>query len=307
MLNARALAIATTIGTILQLAMVVSGHSNKTIAGLFAVGGMGISLAAGFIYGASVRTSSGGGRLVGGLIAGGICAFIGIVVSYQYGDVPASILVFGTVSSMVTGAIGGWLGRFLARGTAAVVLAGILTVSHADQTQAQLAGASSPVRVSNTTAVAATTADFAWLAGSWQGKLDSGAGTAYVIYSEPGAGLITGVMHLVSPDDKILVVELITLVDTPRGVEMRFRHFSSELQAYEAEFQQAMLLTSHEATRDIFENQVAYSKSLMSTQPRSTTILRQADGSFIARSDIIGADGKPSVISGTYRRPAKRA
>ena len=48
---------------------------------------------------------------VGGLIAGGLCAFIGICVSYALGDVTAIILAMGTLSSAVTGAIGGWLGR----------------------------------------------------------------------------------------------------------------------------------------------------------------------------------------------------
>ena len=50
MLNARALAIATIVGTILQITMVVLGHSNTSIASLFAAGGMGISLVAGLLY-----------------------------------------------------------------------------------------------------------------------------------------------------------------------------------------------------------------------------------------------------------------
>ena len=48
--NSRALVLATVVGTILQVAMVVAGHSNKSIAALFAVGGMGFSLVAGLIY-----------------------------------------------------------------------------------------------------------------------------------------------------------------------------------------------------------------------------------------------------------------
>jgi len=93
---------------------VVSGHTNKTIAGLFAVGGMGFSLVAGLIYRVIARTGNANGT-VGGMLAGGICALIGIAVSYLYGDVPASLLALGTISSIVTGALGGWLGGFLAR------------------------------------------------------------------------------------------------------------------------------------------------------------------------------------------------
>ena len=44
MLNRSALAQASLVGTVLQIAMVVAGHANKSIAGLFAIGGMGFSL-----------------------------------------------------------------------------------------------------------------------------------------------------------------------------------------------------------------------------------------------------------------------
>jgi hypothetical protein len=51
---------------------------------------------------------------MGGVLAGAICALIGIAVSYFLKDVPASLMLLGTLSSAVTGAIGGWLGsRFL--------------------------------------------------------------------------------------------------------------------------------------------------------------------------------------------------
>jgi hypothetical protein len=301
MLNTRALVIATFLGTVLQVALVVLGHSNKSIANLFAVGGMGISLLAGALYTWIARGGSTGTLGLGGLIAGGACAFIGILVSYLLGDVPGTLLLLGTVSSLVTGALGGWLGRFLGRAGAVPGIAVLATMAYAEVARAQ-----TPSTVTNNAILAATrkatVADFTWLMGKWEGKMNSGVGTAYVVYAEPHAGLLTGVMHLVSRDNKILVVELITLVDTPRGVDMRFRHFSPGLDAYETEFKQSMLLTSHEADRDVFENQVPYAKGLLSTQPRTTSLLRQPDGSFIGRSDTIGDDGRPAVIQGTYRR-----
>ena len=112
-MSIRALVIATVIGTVLQTAMVVAGHSNKAVAKLFAVGGMSLSLVAGVIY----ATMAGGptsSAILGGVIAGGVCALMGIAVSYALRDVPASLLALGTASSAVTGAIGGWLGRWLA-------------------------------------------------------------------------------------------------------------------------------------------------------------------------------------------------
>jgi hypothetical protein len=94
--------------------MVVAGHTNKSIANQFAVGGMSLSLIAGVIYAILSRGSSTGSAVVGGVLAGAICALIGIAVSYFLKDVPASLLALGTLSSAVTGAVGGWLGSMFA-------------------------------------------------------------------------------------------------------------------------------------------------------------------------------------------------
>ena len=99
--------------------MVVAGHSNKSIAALFAVGGMGISLVAGLLYASRAQGGSASSLASGGLVAGGVCALIGIFVSFLLGDVPALILALGTVSSAVTGAIGGLAGKAFVRGTPA--------------------------------------------------------------------------------------------------------------------------------------------------------------------------------------------
>ncbi|MEP6732231.1 MAG: hypothetical protein ABJE10_16415 [bacterium] len=72
--------------------------------------------------------------------------------------------------------------------------------------------------------------------------------------------------------------------------------------AYESRFKQAMRLTSHSAERDVFENTEPYDKELMSTQPRTTTYIRQAADTFIGRSNIIDGDGKPAVVEVTYTR-----
>ncbi|PYP79093.1 MAG: hypothetical protein DMD35_09275 [Gemmatimonadetes bacterium] len=106
----RALVIASLVGTLLQVVMVVAGHSSPAIAGLFAVGGMGLSLLAGVLYTRLARPATKGSAALGGLAAGAICAFIGIAVSHLLGDVPATLLALGTLSSAVTGAIGGFLG-----------------------------------------------------------------------------------------------------------------------------------------------------------------------------------------------------
>src|SRR5438067_1943193 len=104
-MNTRALTTATAIGTVLQLAMVSAGHVSPIVKALFAIGGMGFSLVAGVIYARAAAPTSRGDAVVGGLLAGAICAFIGILGSYLLGDVPASLLGVGTLSSAVTGAI----------------------------------------------------------------------------------------------------------------------------------------------------------------------------------------------------------
>ena len=76
---------------------------------LYAVGGMSISLIAGVVYVLMAGRSEDAAPTLGGVLAGGICALIGIGVSYGLGDVPASLLALGTLSSAVTGAIGGWV------------------------------------------------------------------------------------------------------------------------------------------------------------------------------------------------------
>ncbi|MEO8578596.1 MAG: DUF6265 family protein [Gemmatimonadales bacterium] len=147
----------------------------------------------------------------------------------------------------------------------------------------------------------ATTADFAWLAGSWEGHMVGRPGVVDITFTRPAAGTVAGVMRLVD-NDKVLVVELLTIVDAPTGTEMRFRHFSPSLEAYESPFRQSMRLSSHSAGTDVFENAIPYDKAVMSTQPRTTQFFRRGPDEFVGRSDIIDDSGKPAVIEATYRR-----
>lgn len=111
-MNRSALIRATLIGTVLQLLMVISGHFVPAIAGLFAVVGMLISLVAGLLY-ARAAKGSWGDSVIGGLIAGGVCAFLGILVSYLLKDVPVDILWMGTLGSAIAGLVGGVIGKLV--------------------------------------------------------------------------------------------------------------------------------------------------------------------------------------------------
>jgi hypothetical protein len=103
----------TLIGTGLQLLMVIAGHFSPAVAGLFAPGGMAISALAGALASLAGRPASLGSATARGAVAGGVCAFVGILVSHLLGDVPAAVLGFGTAGSAVTGAIGGVIGKLL--------------------------------------------------------------------------------------------------------------------------------------------------------------------------------------------------
>jgi hypothetical protein len=95
------------IGLVLQLIMVVSGHYVAVIKDQgFAIGGMLISLVAGVIY-ARMARGAWADSLLGGALAGGVCALIGIAVSFALGDVDAAVLAFGTIASAIAGLIGG--------------------------------------------------------------------------------------------------------------------------------------------------------------------------------------------------------
>jgi hypothetical protein len=109
----RAVRNATFVGTALQLLMVAAGHYSPAVARMFPAGGMSISALAGVMAALGSRPASLGSAAGRGALAGGVCAFVGTLVSYLLGDVPAAVLGFGTASSAVTGAVGGMVGKLL--------------------------------------------------------------------------------------------------------------------------------------------------------------------------------------------------
>ena len=154
-----------------------------------------------------------------------------------------------------------------------------------------------------TKAPTATIADLGWLVGTWEGHMVGRAGTADLTFSPPKAGTLTGIMRLVD-HEKVIVIELLSIIDTPTGPEMRFRHFSPRLEAYETQFRQSMRLLKHSPDSDVFENAAPYDAKLMSTQPRTTQFIRHGADEFVGHSDIIDDSGKPAVVEAIYRRKA---
>lgn len=115
-MDTSALIRATMIGTALQVLMVVAGHFVPALRDPgFAIGGMGLSALAGWLYARAAPAAGWGSALGGGAIAGGVSALLGIAVSVLLGDVPASLLALGTVASAATGIGGAVLARLLNR------------------------------------------------------------------------------------------------------------------------------------------------------------------------------------------------
>ena len=100
-MNPQALLIGTAAGLAAQLAMVVAGHYVPFIKdNVFAIGGMVISLLAGVLY-AKAAGVGWAPSLTGGLVAGGLCALLGIGVSVGLKDTAVMILAVGTIGSAV--------------------------------------------------------------------------------------------------------------------------------------------------------------------------------------------------------------
>ena len=158
---------------------------------------------------------------------------------------------------------------------------------------AQSAGAPAPADV--------TTAALGWLAGHWQGSVNGGQLSVESCFTPPAAGSVVGVVRI-TQGTTLAVVELISLVDTPNGVELRFRHFGGDLTAYETDYQQNMRLTAVSDSDFTFTNLVPYSRNLMSTQPRVTRFIRRGSDGFAGNSDVINDDGSPGKVESVYHR-----
>jgi hypothetical protein len=114
MIDTKALQRAIIVGTVLQVAMVIVGHFSAWVAqNVFMFGGMMISATVGYFYALDIAKGFGRGAL-GGAIAGGVCALLGIAVSVVLGDTQAVILALGTAISVLTGAVGRVFGQIAA-------------------------------------------------------------------------------------------------------------------------------------------------------------------------------------------------
>jgi hypothetical protein len=141
-------------------------------------------------------------------------------------------------------------------------------------------------------AARATLADFSWLAGRWEGKL--GPMTAEQDWMAAKNGTMQGFFRLTDAE-KTIVIELFTLRETPEGVVMYFRHFSTELKPWEEKEAYHLILAKSESGVFRFDNPVV-------NQLKDAILTHSDADTYISHGDITDGDGKPKAIEVTYHR-----
>jgi hypothetical protein len=149
---------------------------------------------------------------------------------------------------------------------------------------------------------AATLADFAWLAGRWEGKFGTPGSDKQMIAEQewmaPKNGTMQGFFRL-TDNEKTIVIELFTIRETVSGIVFYFRHFSPELKPLEATEAYHLNLTKSDGNVFRFDNPVV-------NQLKDAILMHNADDTYTSHGDITGADGKPAVIEVTYHRVKER-
>jgi len=106
---------ATLVGTALQLTMILIGHLSPGLlqGNFFPITGTFLGGVTGFLCGRWAAGGRMGQNAAAGATAGGIAGVLGAAVSAALGDVPLSTIGIAGASTVVTGAIGGVLGKAL--------------------------------------------------------------------------------------------------------------------------------------------------------------------------------------------------
>ncbi|MGA9569041.1 MAG: DUF6265 family protein [Candidatus Acidiferrales bacterium] len=134
--------------------------------------------------------------------------------------------------------------------------------------------------------------DLAWLEGRW--RADWGPRVAEQVWMAPKAGMMLGDFRVIE-NDKVLVIELFTLVEKSGSINFYFRHFTPELVPWEKSDGTLLKLATADAKRFDFENPT-------NGKPKRAIFIRIDADTYIARSEIIPETGDPQIIEITYHR-----
>jgi hypothetical protein len=142
-----------------------------------------------------------------------------------------------------------------------------------------------------------TLAQFNWLEGQWRGEW--GSRIAEQTWLVPKAGEIAGLFRLIE-GEKILVLEIFSLVEKPEGIQFYLRHLTPELLPWEKADATMLKLESFDSTKATFVNPV-------NGEPKRTIFTRLDPDTFTQRSEIEPAEGEPQVIEITFHRQKPQA
>lgn len=185
-----------------------------------------------------------------------------------------------------------WLGVLLTLGATAGSLVGGQQPAGAGATTSQTQAPTQPQAPANSQAPETTLADFAWLAGRWQGAW--GPRVAQQTWTTPQAGVMLGTFQL-TEGDKTLVLELFTVVDDADGIKLYLRHFTPSLVAWEKAGPTTLRLQSADATSIVFVNAI-------DGQPKQSLITRVDPDTYSSHSEIVTEKGDSQITEITYHR-----
>jgi Domain of unknown function (DUF6265) len=151
---------------------------------------------------------------------------------------------------------------------------------------------SAPQQADGASAQAPPLALFNWLEGQWRGEW--GSRIAEQTWLAPKAGEVAGLFRLIE-GDKILVLEMFSLVEKPEGIQFYLRHLTPELLPWEKSDPTLLKLESVDATKATFVNPV-------NGEPKRTIFTRLDPDTYTARSELEPAEGEPQVVEITFHR-----
>ncbi len=143
--------------------------------------------------------------------------------------------------------------------------------------------------------------ELAWLAGRWQGAMPNGWFEEY--WTEPRAGMMTGMFRMIGPDGKTVVLEFEQIIETPAGIELRFKRFSSDLEPREESKQPMTLrLERLDAETAVFVDPTPDQPK--ENQPHRIVLRRKGDDQYTSEVYVL-REGKEQRIFTSHARRAR--
>ena len=120
---------------------------------------------------------------------------------------------------------------------------------------------------------AATLADAAWLAGTWQGE--GLGGWVEDVWGEPRAGAMPGFFRLVK-DGAVVFYEILAIVEKGGSLELRIKHFHADLTGWEEKDKVLSFPLTEKSDRTLRFGGIAYERT--DAGMRCVVSLRGKDG-----------------------------